>query len=635
MIILTQDMETSALTPQKIASSNWHFSIPIYQRLFTWSEKQIKPLLQDLLYNCIISKSESHYYVGLLTKNDKNDLVDGQQRFIVMTLMALVMREYYLLWEGFLMIQDRPRLTFTARKEDERFLTKLIKGCSLEEGLTDEHSNVVMAEGIATISDFMRNLNGAVNDLGLEEKDIPKKENFAQYVFEHLAFFIQEIPEGYTPKMMNKYFESMNSTGRNLENYEILKVDLLKKANKDNDPKKYSRLVSLWNKASDMMKTIFGASEENCNKYIDFIKNKNILKQDLQWQEEPNSIMNAIADKLSLQKSNDNKRETRFFSFLSFTDFLLQVLFITLTDENVRLKLEHKINIQRFFSRHQLRETYNMYDEYIDAEKFIEDVYRYRIILDWSVIRIDGEGNYDLLSKNSEYSKLEQYEAMLYAGTSQNTYYHWIPLVLKSVYQNGFDAESLINELKQNDNTWHPIPNRIFDFREKIDTYYFRRLDYYLWEMIVNDDSTEQDFSKILDETNLLTLPIKEKIKKYKFHQYDSIEHLYPQNDNKQIDEVKWNSADNNVEDIKNGFGNLALISGGYNSTQNNQSLSHKFVNIADHIENNKIESIKLVIMYCCANGDMHKWTMDVAKKHGEQMFGFLKRTYQVIAETK
>ena len=72
----TKKMGKSALTPQQVVNNNLTFAIPIYQRLFAWSEDQILPLLLDLLYSCVKTR-ESHYYIGLLTTKNQ-DLVDGQ-----------------------------------------------------------------------------------------------------------------------------------------------------------------------------------------------------------------------------------------------------------------------------------------------------------------------------------------------------------------------------------------------------------------------------------------------------------------------------------------------------------------------------------------------------------------------------
>lgn len=636
-------MGKSALTPQQVVNNNLTFAIPIYQRLFAWSEDQILPLLLDLLYSCVKTR-ESHYYIGLLTTKNQ-DLVDGQQRFTVMTLIALVLREKMSTrdsWNRFLLEGNSLRLTFKARKNDEEFLRRLVDmdNCVAylnrlfhSEGTAiEDYYNDMMAKGILTIAHFFDNLQTHVEEmLGLKPDKSPSIDDFGNYVYEHLAFFTQEIPEGYSPRMMNKYFESMNSTGRNLENHEILKVDLLKAAFPGvSNGEEYNKYVYMWNKASQMDRTIFGSAEENSNKYISFIKGDN--DPELHPVEDKSmTIEDAISGKISKSEiSSSNQKETRLHSFLNFTDFLLQVLWLELQGKT--LNEDHKIIANRFFKREELGKTFKTYLEYIDPKDFILKVYKYRIILDWAIIRIDGEGDYELLAESSsEYSKLEQYEAMLFASSSQYTYYHWLPLILKEVLEHGYNKDELLVQLKKIDNKIHPKPEQVLDYRYRIDTYYFRRLDYYIWEKVVfHREATEEQKNILLSDDEYFLPGVIESIKSYKFHQYNSIEHLYPQNEQQQLELNKWSQNDSDLDHLKilNEFGNLALISGVYNSTQNNQSLNHKFVNVAEHVIKKKIESIKLAIMYCCANGDLKNWTKPKAVKHQEKMMKILEDSY-------
>ncbi len=90
-------------TPKTISESALKFSIPLYQRLFEWDELQIKQLLVDL-HTSYAKNTDEPYYIGLLTVYKKRDeesisLVDGQQRFTVLTLMAIAFEN--LSWKNF------------------------------------------------------------------------------------------------------------------------------------------------------------------------------------------------------------------------------------------------------------------------------------------------------------------------------------------------------------------------------------------------------------------------------------------------------------------------------------------------------------------------------------------------------
>lgn len=620
-------MEQFALTPKAIVENNLYFSIPIYQRLFSWNNEQVKPLMQDLLYN-FVKLPDSHYHIGLLTSTADNDLVDGQQRFTIMTLIAIVF--YWKIhsedWHRFLLDDDNNlRLTYRARPEDEKFIIELINCQDIENKIRnwdfDGYVNEVMLDAINTILIFINQIDQEAKGLTNNGSRIIILSEFSQYIFEHLALFIQVLPEEYTGRMLNKHFEAMNSTGKNLEEHEILKVDLLKNVSDDD----YNRLVTMWNACSDMRRTIFGTSDETANKYKKYINGEDCsLDKILSDKSESKSIREILTGANIKEAPNDNQRDvSRFYSFLTFPDFLLQVLYIVLKEDETK-KIEIN-NLQRFFKQENLRETFETYRNSIEPKTFIEHLYKYRIIFDWAVIRIDGDGDYDLLSTDKEHSKLEQFEGMLFANSSRYTYYKWIPAVLKKIYhEHLFDEDSMLSTLKELDNKDrdHQLNDDTRLDYENIDRYFFRRLDYYLWEKIIDNGIDDDKFNEIENEEKA---KFYQSVKQYRFHQYNSIEHLHPRHEDKQI--VKWGD-ENGENDAINGFGNLALISGSFNSTQSDDSLNPKFGRIRDLIYEGRLESIKLALMYFEADGKSENWTRGRSKEHGEKMIDFLKKTY-------
>ena len=139
-------------TPSLVTSTNDTFYIPLYQRLFEWDEEQIKTLLENLhsSYANNIDKEEP-YYVGMLTAIDNKgkELVDGQQRFTVITLIGIVMREYYDGWNEFLKKDNIYRLNFRARPNDQEYLSSRI------DKRDPYYVNAKMKRGIETIEKFV------------------------------------------------------------------------------------------------------------------------------------------------------------------------------------------------------------------------------------------------------------------------------------------------------------------------------------------------------------------------------------------------------------------------------------------------------------------------------------------------
>ena len=144
-------MNTYRYTPEKIVEEKLYFSIPLYQRLFSWGEEQIKGLLYDLKNHFETTRDDTPYYLGMLScikSGNQYDLIDGQQRFTVMTLFAIVLRNYYKEWNGFL--DDGKRLKFVSRTKDNEYLAAVI---NRQPDVLDP--NRKMDEAVKFISDFM------------------------------------------------------------------------------------------------------------------------------------------------------------------------------------------------------------------------------------------------------------------------------------------------------------------------------------------------------------------------------------------------------------------------------------------------------------------------------------------------
>ena len=531
----------NALHPIHPNNIDKFFNIPIYQRLFTWGEEQIGLLLDDLLYKAMTSSSGKNHYIGVLTttkNSNRLDLVDGQQRFTVMVLMGIVMMKYFEDWKQFLLTGDETmRLDFSARPDDHEYLKKLIKAACepkynvdklLEDKCDLDYENDTMRKGLIFIRDYMEDISSHCSRV-LEgiESTVNKNDNeslqgiFSKYVFYHLSFFIQELPDDYTARMLNKHFESMNSTGRNLENHEILKVQLLKEV----DEQEYKQMVSIWNRASRMNEMMFPVYEENKRKEY-FNKIRSVIKDepydnDDKSDEKNDEIKESTGSILSILESNErpdfssgnSENNVVYRPFMTFTDFLLNVLYILIDNS--------KVNKQQFFNPDNLLKTCATFigkdKDKIKETDYIKAVYCYRIIFDYYVIRIDGNGSYRLWAAGDEsHNKLEQYQAMLYSGTSRYTYYQWIPEILKFV-KNHIEEENLIDELlvelKEKDSKIEE--HKIDKFSDNtsfngFSNYFFRRLDYFLWECFVDDNNLlelfPKGYNKVEDDLKKMTI---------------------------------------------------------------------------------------------------------------------------------
>jgi len=647
--------EQSQLSPETIANTQIIYNIPIYQRLFEWNDEKINNLLDDLLAS--YKKNETApYYIGMLTaygQDTKQDLVDGQQRFTVSTLIGIVFNQYYEDWIKFLTVDDKPRLHFSAREEDYEFLKKLIFDVKflsdlLTEKKHDNYINERMLEGIKTINSWQQ-LNFYNNR--------NQRAMFAKYVFKQMSFFITKLPKGYKAKDLNRYFESMNSLGRNLESYEILEVDCLKMLPLSCDLTLYTKI---WNLVSDMDTPLVRKinhkdkskreSEEEYNtrfkSLIDLcIKNSVLDSIAKQLKRDGKKGLNDLGDSNEFEnitigetkadqtsKPSPHFHEGSHHSMLNFTEFLLQVLYI----HNGYVNGNGEVTVNDFFDIHKLSETFDTHimkvwkNDAEDCRRFFMNLLKYRLIYDYYIIRIannDGE-DYELeLSSDDENSSkdievLKKFQSMFYAGSASKTFYRWVTRVLAEVNkkENNISPIDLYQyllhidaEIRESEGIQMPLTSNVLRYDNNVPLYWFRRLDFILWKKIVIDDDFES------------TLPInKDVVASLKFRRGGrSIEHLHPRN---QDYNQKWN--EDNIDE----FGNLALVTGSFNSEQSNDNLDVKFGRIKQQVDSYQLQSIKMYLMYLEADSDGAKWTDKIMFKHQEHMIAILNSNVNVLS---
>lgn len=591
-------------TPNTIAKNNLFYTIPIYQRLFEWDDDNIMTLLEDLKKEYDQTNGENDYYIGMLTSTKDNELVDGQQRFTVMMLLGCVLQDYYKEWKSFLIVGDKPRIDFTSRPLDNTYLRSII-----EHRDTDRMSfkNLKMHNGCKLIRNFIEGMPS--------EDQFP----FAVYVYNHLSFFISDLPAGYSPKDLNKYFERMNTTGKNLEQHEILKVKLL--SNLDNDIDRY---MLLWNKLSDVDTLLIKRrKDENLedikrsalSSSISTIIANNLINgingvSDLSTSKSINDIVPIAVAPKSEREINKGSRCAITFPYL-----LLQVLY---------RKLNKKINchINDFFKPSNLLSTFEEYLPFSgndvnknDIQEFMEMLVKARLALDICFVRPTEYGyslDMALDEDNEDLKKLMMLESMLYVSSSNYTNHRWFNWLMDQV-ENGIpNVNDMYKSLKSFINNTFALPpygalNYTGDNR-----FWFWKLDFYIWEnrsTLFNKDSQEMGI-----------------VENYIFKRNRSIEHIAPQTPQSNS-RMKWeNTPDDDT--LRDSFGNLVMISQGLNSTLSNESYEVKTAHVQSYYNGSKsgsIESLKLLFVH---KDYPDGWTKESIREHGKKMYKYLQDSF-------
>lgn len=590
-------MNTYRYTPEKIVEEKLIFSIPLYQRLFSWGEEQVKGLLYDLKNHFDPDLDNgTPYYLGMLScikSGNHYDLIDGQQRFTVMILLAIVLRNYYEKWNGFL--DGGKRLRFMSRTKDNEYLTAVI---NRQVEILDP--NRKMEDGKKIIFDFM------VSQFSSDDM----RESFAKSAYTRMSFFFSELPLSYAsnPASLNKYFEAMNAGGKGLEQHEILKVKLMQgEENK-------VHLTQIWNAVCDLNRPVIKRNEKDLeegyrSKYMQAIElcrnhrfNEAFELCESSYDTEDNNEIGDIEAKQ--QDFRQSFIETGERSFITFPEFLMMVI-------DIYLNLSGSYS----FYRKELLKIYEAHP-IPDKQDFYNQLLFYRLLLDYYIVYKEGDENtnkYDIVFKEGASAEaLKQYQSMLYVSLSP--FYNWLKPVLERLHNETVrDTDELLLWIKEIDNSLHPLPRDVNEmtYDKGIDRYWFWRLDYYLWER-------KEDYFKTEEEKQI--------VEEYVFRANRSIEHLHPQHqENNDI----WG------DDDIHSFGNLAMISQSFNSQQSDDPVTVKFARIKDQAHNHTLQSIKMYLMYLDAEKSPLGWKVDIKNKHQDKMYDLLKKSYPDVSCSK
>lgn len=570
------------------------FNVPIYQRLFAWRDGQISKLMNDLYESC---PKGCPYYIGILTLAENTDtdphtrqldLIDGQQRVTITTLIAIAFKELEsencAYWNSYL--ADGRRLVFSARDEDSNYISNRVQG--------------------EIISSANYHMEGAINLIKKwcidNHIDVT---NFSKYVWENLTFFCSYLPANYVnnPVELNRYFEAMNSTGRQLKQHEILLVNLI--AGHPNSV----AISNVWQNIADTRKRLVSNcdnSEEDKSiareEYKRYLANPDMIFSG-------NNVMGTAFETIEQIKPNaldGTNLEYNDYSkemLISFEELLLIALALTLNIEPTKKFFQPEHLLSRF-EEAKLKEKGLL-------DIFFETLYQCRILMDYKIVwqESGGDFGYNILTEDKGH-KLEKFQSMLYVA-HQNDFYRWLPRYMKWLIANqNSSATSELEELKKIDRLLHPNIPSVGELNyNEVDRYWFWRLDYELWDHRDDDNGWLKNHPELIAVVN-----------RYVFRVNRSIEHLHPQTPTDSKSEA-WDSENLNC------FGNLAMISSSFNSLQSNESAGVKMERIHHQVETSQLQSIKMLHMWLIYK-DGETWTIEKAKHHEDIVYPYIENLF-------
>lgn len=624
-------------------SPNWHFNIPIYQRLYVWGEDQVLTLLNDLVN--AYERDEYLFFLGgtLLVEHEGSkgrhfDVIDGQQRFTTLWMLCHA-------WRGalkpFLTVTTdqttEPRLRFAIRPKVNRFLETLAFG---ERGvpMPDEEVTNRMRTAIDLMNSVFekRPLPLGVIDL------VAHLAGLTEFVFSKVKLVITTVP---CDTDLNKLFEVINNRGVQLQHHEILKarmLDALTEAER-------GPYAVLWEACADMENFVernlsgnfkgFASDVADCYERGDLPKAqavRDLLGKQMQEQSDHHAL--PLEDILKSEQSqapetpteSDDPEPTWVRSIFGFPLFLQHTLRIWLL-ENDRPDLPRLLDreLLALFEAHFFQDAAKRAE---NVRSFIDLLWRLRVIFDEHLIKWADQGEEEIhlisnisvstssgkrymtrsreMDSNRAFSLLQ---SMLYHSQEITTQYWVTPLLLFMHRNPGEKAERYFSYLRHLDN--HLLGSaaddslvvRTLAFMKapwqrrslihqtelanargvKFAHYWFYKLEFVLW--FQEKRATER-------------------WKKFRLTAKSSVEHISPQ--------TPTERDDNRVNQALDHFGNLALVSRSLNSEYGNLPYNEKRQRFLNN-NRSRLDSLKMDLIY-----ENEQWDDTKAFAHQEEMIG-------------
>ena len=538
-----------------------NYIIPLYQRAFAWSDKEITQLIDDI-YDFEADK----YYIGSLiiniNSNGLYEVIDGQQR-----LTALFLLLNYL---GYRWKEDR--LRYECREKSNytlNFLNSLLPNEGYKNKLVDEDKiEQALIKGWDIIDQKFR-------------ADKIDTEKFKEKL-KNVKLFRIEVPP-HTD--LNRYFEIMNVRGEQLEQHDILKAKLMKPL----EANEQTAFSIVWNACRDM------------NGYVQMHFNKQqrelLFGGDWDWLNidnifsltaddgsvHPQTAIKIIENKEPIQVwdgDDEAGNRIRFESIIDFPFFLLHVLKVFVATE-----------FNEYFSANEdTTGSWSLKELKVSGARSKKKPY-YRDTY-------FGELNeWKTTYSPRTVTNLMLQSCLRVSYTSQKIM-HWITELLKWL-----NVDDNLKKLSQFENqieiiAQEPVIKFITDkdYMQGVNTPHIvlNYLDYLLWTKRSDDEYKGLNFDE------------------FSFEFRNSVEHWYPQHPSSQSFD-SWADVDK--------FGNLCIIQRNVNSKFSNLSPTSKKGTYHQMIEKG---SLKMRVMSALTKDDT-AWKETICDDHEGKMLKLLK----------
>jgi uncharacterized protein with ParB-like and HNH nuclease domain len=673
-------VRTVVQTPETIFSEKIAFEIPVYQRAYVWGGEGVLKLLQDIEQAYLAY--EPQYYIGTvltatLSKQSNHDaqtsfeLIDGQQRMTTLMLIAIAFNnaDIECVFAKVATLCHLPRVTFLIREAVQGLLCSW---CDLEfthKPSDDQiHKNEYtkhLAEALKTASSFIEEIR----------KDINKGEsylvNFANYLFSNVRWVNNIIPTGTD---LNKLFSTMNTSGIQLEQSDILKSKLLGKLKLTKHLKEYDALWQVCENLNNYIernaRKVFTASNWSVIKdeelaefdlaLLKLVDEKAIKAKGLKLTEIINSTeilqqetteAKKTSDKNNGEEDDDSNDAKYCRSIISFPLLLIHAFRIYKASSNDKVDIDSRVNGEK------LNTAFDAFIKNADEEAvkdFLHCLWAVRYQFDkWVVkwVKKPEESteslrlstvrfNKNRLNRNAdEISALSQLQSVR-NFTGERSAQHWLTALLGSLVNEQVVNQRILNKiyviklLEDIDNKMSlalfnaKLSQKEANFAYLIDEgSYFGDVDnisHYLQQAKGTGfehywfQKLEYILWKQVDSSKSgLSAKDLDKFNKYRITSKNSVEHVHPQHE-----EYNQKLSD----EILNAFGNLVLLSPGENSSYSNQTVGKKYEDFKDKPVYDALKLKSIFELKADSNWDEGK-----IKQHQQEMIELMVNHYSKV----
>ncbi len=628
-----------------VVEEGWEFNIPIYQRLYVWTEEQVKTLFEDL-HTAYTANKDLYYIGGIITvenalKPNLFDLVDGQQRFTTLWLLSNELGRALL---PFTYNGKNLRLQFSIRENVSEFFTSIGQISNKVNEASNDFSDL-MQVGKA------RNLIIQLIDKHLSNDS--EKQAFSNFIFEKVRMVKTTVPAS---NDLNKLFEALNNRGAQLEHHEILKARLLSFIESVSKRQKYAKLWQACSVMDNYIERVIALEIGSAQQIAAYYHNGFVIKDVLslfdyrdsnkelslsdviQKPEKYSTITDTFRKELNHHPEATEDEFEPVRSILSFPQLLLHTLRIFLFEQEKKdIQRINEKELLEIFDKHFLK------SDFIDEKsviEFIETLFevRYafdRYIIKWVTVgdqkeehilkeiykqnqKRGGQTYYLRRIKKEEYHGIALLQSILY-HSQQNTTQYWLTPFLYWMIDERPSFNDAFLFLRHLDNTllssnteeiplpertiqsmeeylkYKPAPEAIFGNADNpredgtaFPHYWFYKIEFVLWY-----------YRNKLGKA--------ESWKDYKMTARNSIEHIGPQNPRAPEDKVCIEMLDT--------MGNLVLVTRSINSEYSDKAFGVKKSMFLDKKSKGSIDSLKSDLIY-----EEKYWNDRMAKKHFEKI---------------